>query len=255
MPSILKFNPMRRQIPILKRLIPSIRKRHARVTWKDGRKVMRVGSAQFELYYTDYVDRQVAFYGDFEKVQLARLRSAIERYGCDLFVDIGANFGFYAVQLAAEAEAPAVRAYEPDPRSFERLQANIERNGLGAMTTARNCAVAARNGTLAIELADDTSTGQTKVVSSDRAAGLTVQAVSLDEDLDISDAVIFFKIDVEGFELEVLSGMTQTLAGNRCYMQIECFRENIPLLNAMMKDAGYRPDGQVDHDFFFTNID
>ena len=251
----LKANPMRWRIPILKRLIPSIRRKYARVFWKDGKKIVRAGTALFELSYSDFVDRQVAFYDDFEIQQLARLRAAIARFGCDTFIDVGANFGYYAVQIAAENLTPAILAYEPDQRSFDRLHINIGLNGLDDAITAHMSAVGGKTGTLVLDLAAETSTGQTKIASGTDAPGPIVNAIALDDELQAADRKIVVKIDVEGYELEVLSGMTKLLARNRCYLQVECFGENIPNLQSIMKAAGYRPDGTIDHDFYFTNMD
>lgn len=88
-----KFNPMKHRVPILKRLYPSLKKRLARVFWRDGYSVVRSNSALFLVNYRNFVDRQIAFYDDYEAEQVEFLMNAMRERGCDLFLDIGANIG------------------------------------------------------------------------------------------------------------------------------------------------------------------
>lgn len=48
----------------------------------------------------------------------------------DVFIDIGANTGLFALMAAAESSARAVYAFEPVPRIFQALERNIRLNGL-----------------------------------------------------------------------------------------------------------------------------
>ena len=47
----------------------------------------------------------------------------------ELFVDVGANVGAFTV-LAAGVAGAAVRAFEPNPGTFEMLERNVRLNGL-----------------------------------------------------------------------------------------------------------------------------
>lgn len=244
---------MKYRVPLLKRLIPSVRRRIARYTWKDGTKIVTRDSVQFRLSYRNFVDRQVAFYGDFERAQVAYLREAMSQGDCDVFVDVGANFGFYALPIAADGLAQSVIAVEPDPRNFNRLASNIALNGLVHVIDTYPFVAASKAGQARLDMASNHSTGQTKVAG-EGSRGLIVKAVPLDDLLSHTGKRIFLKIDVEGFELEVLAGLKQTLANNACFLQIECYRENIDTLHSIMSDAGYQFDRQIDHDFYFNNF-
>lgn len=90
---MIKFDPMKYRIPLLKRLIPSIKKRIAKLTWWDGWAIRRSNGAVFLLNYRNVVDRQIAFYGDFEADQRGYLFSHICDGGSDPFLDVGANIG------------------------------------------------------------------------------------------------------------------------------------------------------------------
>jgi FkbM family methyltransferase len=127
----------------------------------------------------------------------------------DLFADVGANMGSYTVLAGAVCRARSV-SYEPVPSSFERLIANRELNGLGALADCRPRAVGAVAGSVAMTSSYD---AMNHVVASGGSAGLTVPVVTLDEDL--AEVPSLMKIDVEGFESEVLRGARRHLADPR----------------------------------------
>lgn len=63
-----------------------------------------------------------------------------QKNGDGLIVNIGANIGFYSVQLAKAFPNHSVLAIEPNPEAFELLNINIEQNGLAErIRTVRAC--------------------------------------------------------------------------------------------------------------------
>ena len=90
---------MKHRVPVLKRLYPSFKKRLAQHFWRGGYSVVSSGGAQFLVNYRNFVDRQIAFYDDYEGEQIAYLMNAMNERGCDLFLDIGANIGFYSILI------------------------------------------------------------------------------------------------------------------------------------------------------------
>jgi FkbM family methyltransferase len=127
----------------------------------------------------------------------------------DLFVDIGANIGSYTI-LASAAGASTI-SFEPVPATFEALLDNIHLNRLVTRVDARNKAVGRASGELEM-IADQDTTNQA-LSTEDQYTGkaIRVPVVALDEALqDKSPKLI--KIDVEGFETEVLAGATTILA-------------------------------------------
>ena len=130
----------------------------------------------------------------------------------DLFVDIGANIGSYTI-LASAAGASAI-SFEPVPATFEALLDNIHLNRLATRVDARNQAVGRTQGQLEM-IADQDTTNQA-LRAEDQYTGTTIRVpvVTLDEALqDKSPKLV--KIDVEGFETEVLAGATTTLGSPR----------------------------------------
>jgi FkbM family methyltransferase len=125
----------------------------------------------------------------------------------DLFVDVGANVGSYTV-LAAAVVGARVVAVEPVAATFGHLQRNVAINrGAEGVRTVR-CGLGARPGELAFTT--DADTVNHVVASGEAGAGVMVPVTTLD-DLCAGEAPALIKIDVEGYEREVVAGGSRTL--------------------------------------------
>lgn len=126
----------------------------------------------------------------------------------DLFVDVGANIGSYSM-LGAASKA-AVVAFEPIPATFAWLQKNVAVNGVADRVGVLNQGVGRGAGLLRFTAGLDTVN---HVLAVDEFAedALEVPVVTLDQAL-AGRSPNLIKIDVEGFETEVLAGAEQTLA-------------------------------------------
>lgn len=121
----------------------------------------------------------------------------------DLFADVGANIGSYTV-LAAGAAGATCLSFEPHPATFAHLLDNVRLNDLGPMVTARNIALGASSASLSFTAGLDTVNhvlAEGEVVSD----AIHVPVEPLDSVLS-GAALTVMKIDVEGFETEVLNG-------------------------------------------------
>jgi FkbM family methyltransferase len=122
----------------------------------------------------------------------------------DVFVDVGANVGSYSI-LAADLGA-TVFALEPAPDTFTLLAENVRLNGY-PVTTLRAAAGAAC-GTARFTSGQD-------VVNRLAAGGPEeIEVVTVDSVIGERE-VAGMKVDVEGFELDVLRGCERALAGQR----------------------------------------
>jgi len=124
-------------------------------------------------------------------------------------LDIGANIGLFAV-LQAQRGAQ-VYACEPNPDCFRRLVRTLERNGLTHRVTVRCCAVGAVAGTGSLSVSDQITVGGR--VITDVIAGCTIPILPLDQIVDEArlGTIDLLKIDVEGYEVEVLRGAQRSL--------------------------------------------
>lgn len=140
-----------------------------------------------------------------------------------VFCDIGANIGNHALFALKFLRVKQLIAFEPNPVAIDVLQSNLELNGV-------------------LELCDLRFLG--KGLSDHAAAGLSMhtpeknlgagkmiadggQLEVIAGDTAIQGArVDFLKIDVEGMELDVLAGLSSTIAQSQPTIFIEVDREN-----------------------------
>ena len=240
-----------RDIPLLKRLIPSVRKRIAAITWPGGFKIVRRHNVLLLLNYRNYVDRDLLFYGHYERDQIDALTAAMLYHGCDLFLDVGANIGFYSLIAATRRLAGKVIAFEPDPRSLGALHANLLINGMADVVEVRPIALSDHDG--AVRFMPDSGTSSCRSrVSADGT--VSIACARLDTQLSIVGKRLFFKIDIEGHELAALDGMRHVLERNRCFLQIESFAGNSPALDKVLRELGYERRRQIGHDHYYDNF-
>lgn len=126
----------------------------------------------------------------------------------DLFVDIGANIGTYTI-LASKVVGASTISVEPLPATFAHLENNIHYNRVGSLVQARNIGLADKPGKL--RFSADLDTMNHIVEESYSGPTVDVEVVSLDE-LVAQRAPLAMKVDVEGFETQVLSGGLRVLA-------------------------------------------
>jgi FkbM family methyltransferase len=124
----------------------------------------------------------------------------------DLFLDIGANVGSYSV-LAAKACGARTIAFEPDPHTAGYLRRNLALNGLQSLARVEEVALGPSNGEIAFTIGRDTINR----VAAEGEAARIVPVRRLD-DIEGAAAPTMIKLDVEGFEEQVLEGAAAVLA-------------------------------------------
>lgn len=126
----------------------------------------------------------------------------------DLFVDIGANVGTYTILACAVKGARGV-CVEPVPATYGRLLENLRVNNLFERVEALNVGLAEEDGELLFTAGENCTN---HVVAREERVSETVRVKvsTLDEILNGRCPAVL-KIDVEGFELPVLSGAAATL--------------------------------------------
>jgi FkbM family methyltransferase len=176
-----------------------------------------IGGARFDLDLRQALHRAV--YLNLFSVELRRVVLPLLRPD-DLFVDAGANFGFWALQAARRG--CRVIAVEPIPSTRALLAANAARNGLAGRVEIAAVALSDVPGTLKLTVPGGES-GQASAYPDEGAAleRFTVAATTLDQLLGQQRARML-KIDVEGHELAVLHGAERVLASGQVeYVLIE----------------------------------
>ena len=132
---------------------------------------------------------------------------------CDLFVDVGANFGYYSLLVGNVNQTTRIIAVEPIKEIFNVLNKNFLHNNIGAKRArCINAAVTSVSGKVRFyksEAADNSSV--LPHPNSDTLEELESDAISLDDVLKNEQyKSLFVKTDTDGNELEVLKGMSST---------------------------------------------
>lgn len=143
----------------------------------------------------------------FNKALLNAIRTA------DVVWDVGANIGLYTQLFAERAKAGCVVAFEPSPRSFAILKkaTSDKRN-----VQLHNVALAEFEGLADFYVNPDDASGVTdSFAKHEGGANLVQVSVSRGDDFALTQVPNVIKIDVEGFELEVLKGLSDTLRSDQ----------------------------------------
>lgn len=125
----------------------------------------------------------------------------------DLFIDIGANVGAYTILASSEINAKTI-AIEPVPSTFKNLMDNILINNIQEKVNALNIGLGSKNGKLKFTKSFDSVN---HVATENETDTIEVDIDTLDTILLKEQCPILLKIDVEGFETEVIKGADTTL--------------------------------------------
>jgi FkbM family methyltransferase len=168
----------------------------------------------------------------YEAQELEYLRTHVPPGG--VMVDVGANTGNHTVYLARFLCPRLIIPVEPIDVAADLIRANAELNN--ATIDERGLGVAASNepGTLEMAIVRDMMMAK---VNPHAQKKVSVRAVRLD-DL-IPEKVDFLKIDVEGFEMNVLEGARRIVAEGRPQIMLEATEETRDPLMAYLAERGY----------------
>ncbi|MCP9894784.1 FkbM family methyltransferase [Vulcanococcus limneticus Candia 3F8] len=156
----------------------------------------------------------------------------------DIFIDVGSNLGSYSLLASGVAKANSF-AIEPVPATYDRLIQNIGVNFLGNKISAQCLALStpsnSSNG-IKLKFSSDRGCMNSFVDNTYKGSTISVDVSTLDKECkDLEPALI--KIDVEGFEEDVLKGASETLAKSSLLaVIIEGQTENV---NQLFRDAGF----------------
>jgi FkbM family methyltransferase len=153
----------------------------------------------------------------------------------DWAIDIGANIGIVTGQLAARVgSAGHIWAIEPIPRNTACLTDLCERNGLKMIWTF-GVALGSGDGTVELRLPPPGGSGWASVTASwIDADKITVPVRSLDSlmaEHGSPGRLALIKIDVEGYEPNVLAGAMETVARFQPLLYVE-------FNDVILRDAG-----------------
>jgi FkbM family methyltransferase len=185
--------------------------------WRDANTILTFGKLhgyKMELDLSDDLERATFFVGRYYDLENQLILDALLKPG-DTFLDIGANIGMATLHGARRVgKAGRVIAFEPQPGCYDKIKRNIELNGidhvqchnvaLGELNTELRLKVLGGGTILACFCRDDHDVKAREEIPVPVRRGDELVHGQI-----VGDLVI--KIDVEGYELFALRGLSETI--------------------------------------------
>lgn len=220
----------RRRPPLHWKYAVSIRKRWHRLRrlWRAEREVeeVRYFGATFRVAPHDVIGNELILQR-FEWLQIPAMLQACRELKPAAFIDIGANFGLYTCIIGRQHLVQRLIAFEPNRAVIGRLRDHIARNGVSGVEIHETAAGATHHKAALLLGAPgfDALTSVVEARPQGQPSDTEIDVVTLDETLSFAGQALVIKIDVEGYEPEVLQGAKTLFTQNYGYAQIESFEE------------------------------
>lgn len=208
-----------------------------------GRYVFSAGSIRTVLHVIDEDDAvELLYIRTTERCLIKEILNELKPG--DIFWDIGANLGFYAL-LAAGVPGVSAVAFEPNPATVKKLKNNI---ALNHRDNIKVLELALSDTESTVRFATMENRGHGKAHIALNSDGNTIEVKTDRGDKLVQTGAIpapsVAKIDVEGAEGLVLKGMQNILAGCRTifcevHLQIQEYGGSAAELENVLKSAGF----------------
>lgn len=169
----------------------------------------------FELLLNPVIDngveRALYYFGTYEKGTLNFIKDHLPKDS--IFFDIGANIGLMSIFAShCVGHKGKVYSFEANPETAKLLRYNI---GLNKLTNIQVVDKAVGNDSGKITIYDNWSVnrgGATLIKPEKETNSFEIELIKIDDIPEYSNAAVgMIKIDVEGFELDVLKGLEKIL--------------------------------------------
>ncbi|NMY13964.1 FkbM family methyltransferase [Pseudomonas sp. WS 5019] len=186
-------------------------------------------------YIKDKIISNANFYEEDLLAEISRLPIAE-----GAFCDVGANIGNHSV-FFSRILGRDVYSFEPVLESYGLLSENLKLNGVASQVQAFNVAIGAMESCGVMQVHEG-NLGASRLVEEE---GGGVKISLLDSILPTQSNIALIKVDVEGYECEVLRGATETI--KRCKPVLIIESQSIVSfieLGSILQGYGYVPIGQ-----------
>lgn len=235
------MNSAKKMIKRLKALMNrDVRRDYYRYCWS---RLIHGGKAELRLHgicledfpdFTEYHGLNTTVSNDeFEFLSAMHLEAGV-------IMDIGASYGLWSLLLAKRFPDRQIYAFEPNPYVVPYLKANIERNAAKSVDVYPY-AVSAKSGEVFFEAKCTGSYTSHMILRNVTKTAVRAPSFSIDDFVCSNeiDQIAFIKIDVEGFETEVLRGAEKCLREKNIRI---IYMEVCP---ALTKYSGYDPEKPI----------
>ena len=148
-----------------------------------------------------------------------------------VIVDVGANAGLFTHMIWTLNPNSQITVFEPLPRMASKIAA--WRKKTGASVAIHNAAVSSQSGEASFFVSADNDTTASLRNDGSKTQVVSVPVVTLDSTIT-EGAILLMKIDVEGFEIEVLKGARKTLENTRFLLVEAHTQEDVDLLQGTL---------------------
>ncbi len=225
--------------PLRSRLIGTF---HDPETAKEEWFSVRFYGHEYRGNFASCLDWQVYYFGAYATEELNLIRDVLAAYDRPVMMDIGGNCGHHA--LFASGHCQEVYVFEPYPLMYNQIIQKIDTNSLTNIRLFK-FGLATEDATLKFYPPADNHTGlgSFRVETGAEAIELSVRnGDRVAEEEGLRD-VQFIKIDVEGFEVDAIKGISILLQQSRPSLFIEWSPASANSLNENFSDlfpSGYQ---------------
>jgi FkbM family methyltransferase len=187
----------------------------------------------------------------------------------NLVLDIGAYTGVFSLIAARKGGSRRCISFEPNPVSYEKLLENVRLNNAMAIIHPVNKGVGEKKQILSLVVPPERAGSSAvqllgSVVNRDTGQWLEVTNIEVDTIdsmlLDLETSVDAIKIDVEGYELNVLKGASKRLQHDKPLILLECLSyTELVAISEFLGNFGYSAplslDGEPMTEYLNESID
>ena len=181
---------------------------------------------------TEHIQQQLFWYGYYEK-ELGEVFNKIVKPG-DVFLDLGANIGYFSLLVASNWPSVKVFSFEPLAALFQHMNDNVRLNNIKNISTV-NAAVGETNEEKELFVSGPDNLGMSSFHQPGNYSGKKerVKVVAIDDWLKTSglSKIDIIKLDIEGSELAALKGMREVLQRQKPVLIAEMNPESLSMFN------------------------
>lgn len=222
-------------------------------------KIISVKGVRLELHLDDWIQAHMYFLNHYEQEETDLVLQKLPEGG--IFIDIGANVGFYSLFAAKKVgKSGKVLSFEPFPLNVQRLKRNITLNNFSQIKVVP-MAIGNNSGKLDLYYSEhDQNLGTVSGFGNTTSHSVTVDLIRLDDYIEkhTPERIDVIKIDIEGAEYDALLGMKQTLAKFKPAILIEISPDILAKTNKTADDIkdilfqlNYKITAHHSHNYLF----
>ena len=255
------------KIPILNKLISSLGVRLLKLLNKN-RGYYKINGINMFLDFLDPIDREIIITKKYEIKEISTLNKLIDANKTNYFIDVGANCGFYSLNISLKYKDLNILAFEPNIDAYQKFNKTLEGN-IDKFQNIKIYNYGLSDKKSKLKMRSKIKHGYVQTGGSTIHDGETYNDVSIydadfelgDEKLKLINSNLAIKIDVEGHEYSVLLGLKKLLTNNKCILQIEIFNDNFEKSNNFLVNNNFKKISEIKSNinstyknYFYSNV-